>query len=162
MGKKYLKYALFVVGGLLVIVVAVVVIVLATFDPNTYKPRIVQMVKEKTGRTLAIRGTLGFTFFPKIGADIPRTTLSERASTNEFAGVDRLRIHVALLPLLRKRVVVDEVRLEGLRANLVKFKDGTTNFSDLIPKGGKKPLPEPASRRHPACPTHSTWAASEF
>ena len=128
----------------------VVVIVLATFDPNAYKPRIVQMVKEKTGRTLAIHGDIGLAFFPKIGADIPRTTLSERGSAKEFAGVDRVRIHVALLPLLRKRVVVDEVRLEGLRANLVKFKDGTTNFSDLIPKGGKKARRRPASRRHPA------------
>ena len=152
MGKKYLKYALFVVGGLLVIVVAVVVIVLATFDPNTYKPRIVQMVKEKTGRTLAIQGNIGLAFFPKIGADVPRTTLSEQTSANEFAGVDRLRIHVALLPLLRKRVVVDEVRLEGLRANLVKFKDGTTNFSDLIPKGGKKPLPETGEPSPPGVP----------
>ncbi len=152
MGKKYLKYALFVVGGLLVIVVAVVLIVLATFDPNTYKPRIVQMVKEKTGRTLAIQGNIGLAFFPKIGADVPRTTLSEQTSANEFAGVDRLRIHVALLPLLRKRVVVDEVRLEGLRANLVKFKDGTTNFSDLIPKGGKKPLPETGEPSPPGVP----------
>ncbi len=145
MKRKYIKYLLFILGGVLVILVAVIVIVLATFDPNAYKPRIVQMVKERTGRTLTIDGDIGLAFFPKIGADLPPTRLSGRNSAEEFAGVNRLRIYVALFPLLRKRLVIDEVRLEGLRANLVKFKDGTTNFSDLL-SVGKKPSTEPERR----------------
>src|SRR5262249_20227348 len=59
---------------------------------------------------------------------------------------------VALLPLLNRQVVVDELRLDGLRADLVKHKDGSTNFSDLT--GGEsagKTQPE-ATRREPAKP----------
>jgi AsmA protein len=145
---KALKYVLYAVGALIVLLVAVVAIVAAVFDPNAYKPQIVQLVKEKTGRTLTIEGSIGLKFFPKIGAGIGKTTLSEHNSPKEFAGVDNAQVYVALWPLLSKQVVVDEVRVDGLRANLVKLKDGTTNFSDLSGGGArtveKKELPKPA------------------
>ena len=62
----------------------------ATFDPNAYKPQIVQMVKEKTGRTLAIQGDIGL---EDLSQDrrrcVGKTTVSERDSDKEFAGVGR-------------------------------------------------------------------------
>ncbi len=44
--------------------------------------------------------------------------------------------------LIPSRWIEAAVGGNSLRANLVKFKDGSTNYSDLIPKGGKKPSPE--------------------
>jgi AsmA protein len=46
---------------------------------------------------------------------------------------------VALLALLRGAVIVDRVRLSGLRAQIVKDKDGRFNFQDLIEQAGEKP-----------------------
>ena len=147
---KTLKYVLYGQGALVLLLLIGVAVVAATFDPNEYKPQIVKLVKDKTGRDLTIEGDIGLKFFPKLGAQIGRTRLSERSGNKEFAGVERVQVFVALLPLLSKQVVVDEVRLDGLRANLVKFKDGTTNFSDLT-QGGKdkaeapsEPPPAPA------------------
>jgi len=146
---KALKYVLYAIAGLIVLLVVVVGIVAATFDPNAYKPQIVQMVKEKTGRTLAIQGDIGLKIFPKIGAAVGKTTLSERDSDKEFAGVDAVQVYLALLPLLSKQVVVDEVRIDGLRANLIKLNDGKTNFSDLAGGGAraveKSEVPKPAA-----------------
>ncbi len=146
---KALKYALYAVGALIVVLVVVVVIVAAMFDPNAYKPQIVQMVKERTGRTLSIQGDIGLKLFPKIGAAVGKTTLSERASDKEFAGVDGVQVYVALWPLVSKQVVVDEVRIDGLRANLIRFKDGKTNFADLAGGGSraveKHELPKPSA-----------------
>lgn len=133
---RYLKYALYALSAVIVLVIAAAVFVAATFDPNAYKPQIVQLVKDKTGRTLTIDGDIGLKLFPKIGATVAKTSLSERDSSGEFAGVDGMQVYVAMLPLLRRVVVVDDVRLDGLRANLVKYKDGSTNFSDL--SGGAK------------------------
>ena len=82
---KALKYALYALGGLIVLLMVVVGIVFATFDPNAYKPQIVQMVKERTGRTLSIDGNIGLKVFPKIGATVGKTTLSERGNDNERA-----------------------------------------------------------------------------
>jgi hypothetical protein len=88
---KILKYALYALGGLVVLVIAAVVIITATFDPNQYKPQIIKAVKDKTGRTLAIDGDIKLKLFPKIGAQVGKVTLSERSSEKIFAGCRRLR-----------------------------------------------------------------------
>ena len=133
---RYLKFALIGLGGLVVLLVAVVAVVAATFDPNDYKPLIVKLVQEKKQRTLDIPGRIRLTFFPKIGADLGKVSLSERGSSAAFASVDSARVSVALLPLLAKKVVVDRVAIAGIRANLRKRKDGSTNFDDLA--GGEE------------------------
>jgi AsmA protein len=157
---KALKYVLYAIGGLIVLLVVVVGIVAATFDPNAYKPQIVQLAKEKTGRTLSIQGDIGLKIFPKIGAAVGKTTLSERDSDKEFAGVDGVQVYLALLPLLSKQVVVDEVRIDGLRANLIKFKDGKTNFSDLAGGGSraveKSEVPKPSTAPRDAAAPQQT------
>ena len=144
---KALKYLLYALAGLVVLVIVAIAIIAATFDPNAYKPQIVQLVKDKTGRTLTIEGDIGLKLFPKIGAQVGKVSLSERTGSAEFAGLNQAQVYLALLPLLSRQVVVDEVRVDGLRANLVKFKDGSTNFSDLTGGAGKT---EPGRAAEPA------------
>jgi AsmA protein len=138
MGKT-LKYILWAVGGLILIAVLVVAYVAATFDPEKYKPDIVNLVKEKTGRTLTIDGKIGLTFFPKIGAAVDRLTLSEPNGSKAFARIGEAKVAVALIPLLSKRVVIDRVTLADLSVDLLRRKDGSTNFDDLV--GGKEKAP---------------------
>ncbi|MCC6611446.1 MAG: AsmA family protein [Burkholderiales bacterium] len=144
---KALKYVLFAVGGVILLAIIAVAIVAATFDPGKYKPEIVKLVKERTGRTLAIDGRIGLTFFPKIGATVGKVSLSEPWSDKVFARVGDARVAVALIPLLSKRVVVDRVTLSGLAVDLVRYKDGRTNFGDLAgappAKPGEPPKPAP-------------------
>jgi AsmA protein len=116
------------------------------FDPISTSRRS-SAVKDKTGRTLAIDGDIKLKFFPKIGAQVGKVTLSERSSDKTFAGWRRRRCCRAAAAL-SKRVVVDEVRLDGLTAHLMKFKDGTTNFSDLA--GGAKSRTETGNQAAPA------------
>jgi AsmA protein len=46
---------------------------------------------------------------------------------------------LALLPLLRKNLVIDAVRVDGLQATIVRGKDERTNFDDLIRSDPKQP-----------------------
>ena len=140
---KALKWILWIGGGLVLAAIIAVAIIAATFDPNQYKPQIVDLVKERTGRTLTMDGRIGLTFFPKIGAEVEKVTLSEPKSTTSFARIEEARVALALLPLLRKQVIVDQVTLSGLAVDLVRYKDGRTNFDDLL--GRKKP-DEPAPK----------------
>jgi AsmA protein len=103
----------------------------------------VQAVKERTQRTLKLEGNIGLSFWPSIGAKIGKVSLSERASEREFAAVDELRVSLKLLPLLSREAVVDTVRVRGLRANLVKGKDGRLNVEDLAGAPGAKEAPAP-------------------
>ena len=142
---RVLKWTLWIVGGLVLLAIAVVAIVVATFDPNQYKPQIVNLVQLATGRTLTIDGKIGLTFFPKIGAEVERVTLSEPGTAKIFAQVDGARVALALLPLLSRQVIVDQVVLSGLSVDLMRFKDGRTNFDDLT-RRTTKPEEKPAER----------------
>jgi AsmA protein len=144
---KYLKWLLFAVLGLLVLFVGAVIYIATTFDPNQYKTQLTQRVKESTQRTLSIEGDIRLMFFPRLGVQLGKTQLSEFKSDKEFAGVDDVRVSLMLIPLLAKQVIVDKVQLNGLRANLVKYKSGKFNFDDLL--GGEK-KPEPAATTEPA------------
>jgi AsmA protein len=133
--KKPLKYALFGLGGVILLLIAIVAVVAATFDPNDYKPLIVKLVQEKKQRTLNIEGDIKLAFWPKIGANLGKISLSEHNSDKEFASVQGLKVSLALLPLLfEKQLVVDTIYVDGARANIVRYEDGSTNLDDLLSK----------------------------
>ncbi len=137
---RILKYALYGVAGLVVLLVAAVAIFAATFDPNRYKAQIEAAVKEQTGRTLKLEGDLKVAVFPSLGADVGKVTLSEVDPGRQFLSLDSAHASVALLPLLGGEVIVDRIRISGLKASIIKGKDGQFNFQDLTePKRGAKP-----------------------
>jgi len=141
---KVLKYVIYAVLGLLVVAVVGAVIFAATFDPNRYKGQIEAAVKEQTGRTLKLQGDLEVAFFPSLGAQVEKVSLSERDPSQEFLSLEQAHGSVAVMPLLRGEVVVDRIRVTGLKAQVIKGKDGRFNFQDLLEgKDAAAPKPEP-------------------
>ena len=130
--NKILKYALLGVVAIVAVAVAGVAYVAATFNPNDYKSRIIKAVKDSKQRNLRLDGDIKLSFYPNIGASLSRVSLSEYWNDKEFASIESARVSLALLPLLRKQVVVDEVAVSGLKAVLIKHKDGSTNIDDLL------------------------------
>ncbi len=128
---KIVKFVVLPVAGIVVVLGAVAAYVAATFDPNQYKPQIIQAVKDKTQRTLRLDGDIKLSFFTSIGATLGKISLSERGNEKEFAGMDEFRASLKLMPLLSKQVVVDAVEIKNLRTHLVRYKDGKTNIDDL-------------------------------
>ena len=132
LAKTYYRQA---VTGLLLMALAIAGLVTAVvklFDPNQFKDQIVRYVHERTQRDLVLDGDLTMHYFPKLGIESGKASLSQRRSAREFASVDNARVTIAWLPLLRGRMHVDRVEVDGLRAQLVRFKDGTTNIDDLL------------------------------
>ncbi|MGE5639406.1 MAG: AsmA family protein [Clostridia bacterium] len=144
---KALKYVLFALAGLAVLAVGALAIFAATFDPNRYKGQIQSAVKEKTGRTLKLEGDLKVAFFPSLGADVGKASLSERGAETEFLSLDSAHASVAVLPLLHGEVIVDKVSVSGLKAHVVKGKDGKYNFDDLLHPQGKSDKEEKGARK---------------
>lgn len=135
--NKIVKYGLLGAGAVVGVAIALAVYVAATFNPNDYKAQIIQAVKESRQRTLHLDGDIKLSFFPSIGADLGSASLSEYKSDRQFASVETLRVALALMPLLRHQIIVDDVMISGLAANLVKHKDGTTNIDDLLSREQK-------------------------
>jgi AsmA protein len=145
---KAIRISLYVIGGVVVLLVLAVAIFAATFDPNRYKSEIERLVKERTGRTLQLRGDLQVAVWPSLGANVNGVALSERDPAREFLSLDSAHASVALLPLLHGSVVVDGISVSGLKARVVKEKDGRFNFSDLMEQ-------PPASQDKQAAKTQS-------
>ena len=137
---KLLKWVLIAAGAAVLLFAAALAFIAATFDPNQYKAQVAELVRDKTQRTLTIEGDILLMLFPKLGVHLGKTRFSEFKSEKDFASLDDMRVSLALIPLLSRQVVVDQIQLDGLRANLVKHKDGKTNFDDLL--GGDKPASE--------------------
>lgn len=128
------KIFLAIFVALLVVIVGALTAAVMLFDPNDYRGQISQLVKDKTGRDLAI-GEIGLTLFPWLKVELEGVSLSNAPGFGDeaFAQVTHAATGVRLLPLLRHRqIVVDGVELEGLHLNLAKAADGRTNWQDLI------------------------------
>ncbi|MDH0093142.1 AsmA family protein [Achromobacter mucicolens] len=127
--------------GLVVLVVVAVVglaIFLLTFDPNAYKYKLEELVQERYQRTLTIDGEIELSLFPRIGLYVQGVSLSEPNSTDIFASIESTRLAVAVWPLLSNSFVVDHVAISGLKARVVRDKQGQFNFSNLV--GGMPPV----------------------
>src|SRR3954471_14547816 len=129
---KAIRITLYTIAGLLVLSVLGVAVFAMTFDPNRYKGQIEQLVKEKTGRTLSLKGDLQLAFWPALGAKVNGVTFSEHGSDQQFLAVDSAHASVALMPLLHGEAIVDGINVSGLKATVIKEKDGRFNFSDLM------------------------------
>ncbi len=136
--KKLLKYSAIGLGALISLALILVAIVATTFNPNDYKQQIIDLVQAKKDRTLKLDGDIKLAFWPKIGANLGKVSLSEHKNSAEFAAVDSVKVSLALLPLLKKQLIVDTVYIDGARANIIKYKDGSTNFDDLLSKDDKE------------------------
>ena len=150
--NKPTKYVLLPAAGLVALAVVAAVVVAMSFDPNRYRSELERLAKERTGRTLKLQGELKLAFFPSLGASVAGVTLTERGSEQEFVSLESARAVVKLLPLLGGQVVVDGISVSGLKAQLVKEKDGRYNFSDLLEGGAAKPAAKAEPRKEGAAP----------
>jgi AsmA protein len=133
---KILKSALLGAGVLALVLVAALAYLAFSFEPRDYQPRIVQFVKDRTGRTLDIQGELELSFWPDIGVRLGRASLSERASKEPFADIDDVRFSVKLLPLLSHELVANDLRVQGARIRIIRYEHGRLNVEDLFSSEG--------------------------
>jgi AsmA protein len=144
---KLLKISFWLLLALVLLALVAAAVFALTFDPNKYKGELERLVKERTGRTLQLKGPLEMAFWPSLGAKVAGVTLSERQPEREFLSLDSAHASVALMPLLRGELIVDRVRLSGLKAQIIKGKDGRFNFQDLTEPQGGKPATKPEAKK---------------
>ena len=132
---KAIKILLAGVVGLVVLAAIGVGAALVIVDGQFVKTRLERAMKEKN-RTLSIEGTPQLKLFPVAGIALGKTTLSEPGSDKPFVGLDSAEVAVRVMPLMSGTLAVEMLKVAGLKANLVRGKDGRMNFADLA-EGGK-------------------------
>lgn len=144
--RRSIKFILLVVVLGLIALLAFAV----TFDANNYKPQIIEQVEKATGRSFAIDGQINLSIFPWIGLKVEDVALgNEKGFTaKQFAAIKQLDIKVNVLPLLKKEVEINTIRLHGMNVALEVAKDKTNNWSSLVQ--ADKAAAEPAAEEKAA------------
>jgi len=119
-------------AGIGVLVCAVLLGVWLLVNPNHYKGRIAAAVKESTGRELQLTGDIKLSVFPWIALELGPATLGNPPGFSEepFLAFAHAAVRVRLLPLLRERLEVARVEIEGLDVRLRKNAEGRGNWQD--------------------------------
>lgn len=139
-----LKIAGIVVGGLIGLVVIALLLVVLLVDPNDYRDDIERVVESETGRQLTLSGDLDLSIFPWLALQVGPASLGEAPGFGDepFVSIQQARVGVRLLPLIRGKIEVGDVRLAGARIRLITDENGRNNWDDL---GEQQAPAEPAA-----------------
>jgi AsmA protein len=130
---RFIQIILGLFGLLFVLVLAAVILIPLFVDPNDYRDEIARAVEEQTGRSLEIQGEISLSVFPWLGLEVGAVRLGNPPGFGDepFVELRSAGVGARLLPLLSRRLEVSTLRLDGLRINLVKRADGSTNWEGL-------------------------------
>jgi uncharacterized protein involved in outer membrane biogenesis len=119
-----------IVASLFLIVVISIATIIATFDINQYKNKLINVVQDSTGRTLHIDGDLSFglSLIPTVvieGAKLSNTTWG---TSPEMISLEKLEIQIALLALLDNNIQINTVTLVDADIFLETDEKGLANW----------------------------------
>jgi uncharacterized protein involved in outer membrane biogenesis len=146
--RRPLRVALTAVAAVLVVGLGAIAVLIARFDPNTYKPDIILAVKHATGRDLALRGKISLkpSLWPTIRAEDVTFSNPPGLSRPQMATLQGMELQLALLPLLSSRFEID--RLVIIRPDILLETDAaghpnwqmTPEVSPSAPAGTQEPV----------------------
>jgi uncharacterized protein involved in outer membrane biogenesis len=120
---------------LLATIVSVVVVggslLLRFLDLDTYKAEIAQQVRSALKRDLQYQ-TGDFSFRYGLAFRFAGVTIKEKNGRDDFVKADDLTIRIALIPLLRREVVLTRMQLSHPTLHLSRDRNGVFNVSDLL------------------------------
>ncbi len=156
---KLLKFFLWTIVSLIIIVVLAGILIPLFVDPNDYKDQIAQQVFDQTGRTLTIEGNidLAVSLPLAVSLELGKMELSNAKGFTDkpFAKIKGASLFVDIMPLINdNRLNIGQIKLSGMELNLVKNKQGKTNWSDLSGK-------DKASKKSPAKQNKDTQKKSD-
>lgn len=119
-----------------VLLVAAILVAPSFIDWNAHKQKITALVRDATGRELAIRGNIDVTILPSPALRVEDVRLSSipGAAAAEMVRLPEARISAAFAPLLEGRLAL-VVTLVRPTINLEKLQDGRVNW-DFSPARG--------------------------
>lgn len=131
------------IGGVMVVLVLGVAVFLAWFDWNKMRGPIGRFASARIHRTVVIDGDLKvhlLTWTPTATVDRVRISQPAWAGPGQMATVERAKVSIRLLPLLKREVFIPLIQLDKPNVILIRDSGGRANwvFSDKPSKGGTR------------------------
>jgi AsmA protein len=143
--------------GLAVVIVLVIAAAIAVpfFIPlDTYKAKIIALVKSETGRDLKIAGPVHFSLFPSVALEANDVSLSNPAgaASPNMVQLKTLDVELKLIPLLHGGLEISQFKLVQPVIALEVDKQGKPSwaFTPATPAGAAPPAAQPTAPSTPA------------
>ena len=152
--RRWRRVALVVAGVGLVGIAAVIALGMVA---SRHSDRLLAGLGKGLGREVRAR-SIGFGILHGVGVTVDGAEIADDpafATGAPFLAADALAMRIRVLPLLRGRLVVDEIAVDAPVVNLVRDRSGRLNVDTLGKPGGEQaptpaPAEEPAQKRRPA------------
>ncbi len=149
-----MKRAVLVLGSLIMLSVAVLVVVMAigiSINVDEIRTRAEVAATKALGRKVSIDGHLQFelSFRPALELDGLKIANPPSWDRENFIRVDLFRAQVRILPLLRSRIHIEEIRASGIDVDLELKADGQKNWLFTGSREKTESAPPPAERGEP-------------
>ncbi len=152
-----MKKFLLATGLVTVVAAGVIGVMVATFDVNAYRGEIAQALERFSGHPFKLQGPIGIGVSSSgVTVDVRDVTVGNAlwSSAPEMAKIGRFELGVALLPLLRREIVITRVAVEHASILLESTRDGRHNWqsdirtahgADVDQKGAKEAVAAPSA-----------------
>lgn len=136
--KKALKIAGITVGVIVALLAGILVVAKIVITPERIKKAVIPLAQKALQRPVSL-GDVEVSIFS--GIVLNKMVIMEKQGEEKFVTADLVKLRYQFWPLLKKRIVIDEIRIDAPRIRVVRMADGSFNYSDILAKEKK---PEPA------------------
>ncbi|WP_163932497.1 AsmA family protein [Paraferrimonas sp. SM1919] len=109
--------------------IAAALALVAAVDPNDYKQQLSEQAEQNSGYQLDMPGNIDWQLFPSIGLNLGETIIyAPETKSQPVAQLESVELELSLAALLQGQLEVDLIRVNRPQVNLIKLKDGSSNF----------------------------------
>ncbi|WNM58828.1 AsmA family protein [Candidatus Nitrospira allomarina] len=138
--KSNIMVGLAILIGLVIVVILLLPVLL---DLNRYRDRYLPVLEQALHRPVDVQD-VRFTLFPKLGFRVRDLTIGDDPafSPQAFVTIPFAEVEIQWLPLLRRHIQVEHVRLHDPRVHVIRRHDGVLNMVTV----GKDPALHPPEK----------------
>ena len=127
--KQILKKAGLGLLGLFLCLAVGAGVLVTLINPNDFRDDISRVVRKSAGVELQLGGKLSWRLFPVLGFGANDVGLALRPGAPTLVHVKQLTLGLKLLPLFSKKIQVDSLEVDGLKADLLVDAKGVNNWA---------------------------------
>ena len=154
--KKFLKWLAIVIGGLIALIIIASIVLMLVIN----KDMIAQQAEKALNRHVTIESIDVSIFSVLSGIEVNGVAISNFKTPKQlealkgkpvdkadlFIGLDSFTFKLKIMPLLQGKFELRELVLSAPKVNIVRYKSGAFNFSDLMQPSKKEKEEKPLKR----------------
>lgn len=150
---RIVKYFIYLILFLILLIGALIALVFS-IDPSRLKPTLERELG-KQGIEANFGGDMSWRFYPSVGLSVEALSLNPENLPNAeqpLVYVESMAFSVRLMPLLRREILVDGIRVNSARLNLVVDENGDGNWEAFGSGETAEQAPEPEPAQEATVP----------